>query len=118
MKPVNIHVKSEKVKSMIRDSLLYNGVRLYNSLPGYVTGVSDDLALFKKNLDEFLAVIPDQPAIPGSFPEARDIFGNASNSIIDWTRHLGLVDDFPSDMRMPDSNNIFTDCISNSVILS
>ena len=96
--PKNVTGKSEAVKTKLRDSLLYNGVRIYNCLPKYVTSVTDCIDTFKKNLDLFLGMLPDQPELPGSIPEACDLYGNPSNSLIDWVRHIGLDDDIPPDI--------------------
>ena len=41
-------------------------------------------------LDQFLSIIPDQPKVPGLFPEASDNRGLQSNAVIDWIRHLDL----------------------------
>ena len=39
-------------------------------------------------LDEYLAVIPDQPAVGDMIPGARSIQGKPSNSVIDWYRGM------------------------------
>lgn len=96
--PKPIKAQSEGIKSKQRDSILYNGVHIYNCLPPYVRNINDDICEFKQKLDNFLSMIPDQPAIPGFIPEAKDLFGNSSNSILDWTRFLGLSDDDPLDV--------------------
>ena len=62
-------------------SLAIKGPRLFNSLPMSIrnrTGCTTDQ--FKRNLDGFLAKIPDQPLIPG-LTQYRRI---DSNSVIDW----------------------------------
>ena len=92
-----LKAKSDSIKTKMKDSLLYNGVRLFNSLPRYVSGVKDDIQVFKSNLDNYLSMFPDQPEIPGSLPEATDIYGKQSNSIIDWARYYGINDDFSPD---------------------
>ena len=43
-------------------------------------------------LDKFLESIPDQPEVDGYKPGGKTLTGEASNSIADWTRILGLED--------------------------
>ena len=87
-----MEAKSEAVKTKIRDSLMVNGVNLFNSLPRIIRNIKNDLPEFKKKLDAFLNKVPDQPECPGYRPEARDINGHPSNSIIDWIRIMDFND--------------------------
>ena len=84
------------MKSKQRDSLLHGGVILYNSLPACIRSITGDLELFKTQLDELLSLLPDQPPVPGFIPDARDIKGNPSNSIVDWLRITDIANIFPS----------------------
>ena len=51
---------------------------------------------FNYELDRYLALLPDQPAVPGAVPGARDLYGDPSNCIIDWGRMIDVSDDFPT----------------------
>ena len=86
----SLRSNSESIKTKLRDSLKYNGVRIYNAIPRYIRDIKNDLPEFKKKLDTFLNKIPDQPSIPGLSPGAKCLYGNESNSIIDWIRLLNL----------------------------
>ena len=44
---------------------------------------------FKNQLDKFLECYPDQPHLEGYIPEAVDLDGTRSNSLVDWIRKLG-----------------------------
>ena len=68
------------VKAMQSSFVMNRAPTLYNSLPKYlrvVYNVSNPLAMFKNDLDEYLSVIPDQPTIAGLSRPAN------SNSITD-----------------------------------
>ena len=84
-------VKVCKCETKMKDSLLYKGM----SLPRYVSGVNDDIQVFKSNTENYLSLFP------GSHPEVTDMYGKHSNSIIDWARYYGINDDF-----FPDDGSI------------
>ena len=51
-------------RSIINGSLSIQGARLFNSLPRYIRNLSGcSKEHFKRNLDKFLATIPDEPQI-------------------------------------------------------
>ena len=77
---------NEQIKNLKRDSLRNFGVRIFNNLPIPLRIFKGTLSSFKNNLDKYLELCPDQLVTP----EARDVYGNASNSLIDWMRILGL----------------------------
>ena len=79
---------NEKIKNAIRDSLSYFGAKLYNSIPVYIRTFKGTLPQFKKLLDEYIETFPDQPAVGDMVPGAKNIYGNPSNSIIDWSRGM------------------------------
>ena len=79
---------NEKVKNAIRDSLSHFGAKLYNSIPVYIRTFKGTLPQFKKLLDEYIETFPDQPAVGDMVPGAKNIYGNPSNSIIDWSRGM------------------------------
>ena len=92
----NLKAKSEGVKTKLRDSLFCHGISLFNCLPVQLREFDGGLNEFKIHLDRFLKKIPDQPEVPGLIPEAVDIFGKASNCIIDWVRILNPSCDLKS----------------------
>ena len=76
--------------------MLHAGVIIYNSLPESIRNINDDLDKFKFELDRYLKLLPDQPAVPGAVPAARDMYGAPSNSIVDWARIVDTSNDFPT----------------------
>ena len=87
-----IYEPNEMVKNLKRDSLKNFGVRLFNMLPVEVRTYQGSLENFKKLLDSYISQCPDQPATEDMKPEAKDIYGNNSNSLIDWMRVTQFVD--------------------------
>ena len=87
------------VSNLIQRSILYQGVRLFNSLPKHLRLASkqtDDkgettedsppsLLKYKDDLDKYLQRIPDQPTIP--YPPRS----SATNSIIDQKTYIRPV---------------------------
>ena len=62
------------------DSLPIKGSRIFNSLPQYIRNITDvDVNTFKARLDGYLALVPDEPLIPG-YTRYR---GSISNSLLD-----------------------------------
>ena len=70
-------------------------MRIFNALPIEIRSIPDNLDSFKKELDQYLSKIPDQPAVPGFRPGSRDLYGKPSNSIIDWIRTENIRYDDP-----------------------
>ena len=93
--PITLDGYCESFKSKQRDSLLHSGVILYNSLPASIRNITGDLLEFKYELDRLLEMIPDQPALPGYVPGAKDKNGKSSNSIIDWLKVIDTSQHFP-----------------------
>ena len=57
---------SSRVQSLREESLSVNGAQLFNILPKDLRNMTNvELPVFKKQLDEFLATIPDEPLSPG-----------------------------------------------------
>ena len=77
--------------------MLYNGVRIFNSISLTIRNIQNDYCEFKKQLDLYLSKIPDQPATKDLTPEAKDIYGDPSNSILDWPRSIDLTSIYPDD---------------------
>ena len=76
-------------------SLKFEGVRLMNALPEEIrtyTGKFDD---FKKILDLYLSVIPDNPETEDLKPGATGEDGKPSNSIVDWINYDNSLKYFP-----------------------
>ena len=83
---------NEKVKNLKRDSIRNFGARLFNMLPVKVRTFQGSLENFKSLLDSYLSQCPDQPATEELKPQARDIYGQPSNSLLDWMRITRFVD--------------------------
>lgn len=69
-----------RIKNILASSLTHSGPRLFNALPRHVrdtTGCS--VTRFKKNLDDFLQTLPDEPPVSGYTAYCRA----ASNSVLD-----------------------------------
>ena len=49
------------------------------------------------NLDLYLSKIPDQPSTRESSPEAKDINGDPSKSILDWPCFIDITSLYPDD---------------------
>ena len=77
-------------RTLQRDSILWEGVRIYNSLPNELKKFTGSKESFKNLLDRYLSNIPDQPEYTGMRPGGRTVCGNHSNSIADWTRVLKI----------------------------
>ena len=92
LQPIPLDGSTAALKTKQKDSLLHNGVNLFNSIPAYIRNCPDKDE-FKSLLDEFLQRVPDQPPVPGLVPEARDIWGNPSNCITDWVRSGDITPD-------------------------
>ena len=67
-----------KVRQARERTLAVHGARLFNLLPKNLRNEnSGDFALFKNNLDIYLATVPDQPTTPGLVRAA------VTNSLVD-----------------------------------
>ena len=87
-----IYGPNERVKNLKRDSIRNFGVRLFNMLPVTLRVYKGSLQNFKAILDFYLSQCPDQPPTEELIPEARDIYGDPSNSLIDWMSITKFVD--------------------------
>ena len=85
-------------------------MKIFNSLPQHIRDIPEDLPTFKKELDCFLKLVPDQPAIPGFVPGSRDHWGRPSNSIIDWIRTENLTYNYEDLIRSDEESD--ADCIN------
>ena len=71
---------SGRIKTIRDNFLSVKGPRLFNTLPQTIRNIKGtSLSVFKRNLDDFLKRIPDEPSLPGyaQYREAR------SNSMVD-----------------------------------
>ena len=76
------------IKTIRSSSLPFKGPRLFNILPKDTRNLSGcDTLRFKRELDRFLASVPDQPHIPG-LTQYRRV---ESNSVIDWANSPYLL---------------------------
>ena len=88
---------SQRIQSLRESSLSVHGARLFNSLPRCLRDMSgQSIDVFKRNLDNFLRLIPDEPLIPGY----TGMRSTDSNSLLDMqsiTKNipLKLKTDFP-----------------------
>ncbi|KAK3860833.1 hypothetical protein Pcinc_033140 [Petrolisthes cinctipes] len=100
-KCIQTHLPSEcpaRIQTLKHNNLSKRGARLFNCLPKNVrniSGVATDT--FKRELDKFLATIPDQPGIPG-YTSSRPATSNSIPSQLEylqysegWRRHRGLA---------------------------
>ena len=94
--PLALDGFSASFRTKQKNSMLHAGVIIYNSLPESIRNIKDDLDEFKFELDRYLKLLPDQPAVPGAVPVARDMYGAPSNSIVDWARIVDISNDFPT----------------------
>ena len=83
-----------KLRSLHRNSMSWEGIRLFNSLPESLRYFSGSKDAFKNLLDKYLEQIPDQPETESLTPGGKDMYGVPSNSIADWPRFLELNNDF------------------------
>ena len=68
------------VQRVCYDSLPIRGPRIFNSLPQSIRNITNvDVNTFKARLDGYLALVPDEPLIPG-YTRYR---GSNSNSLLD-----------------------------------
>ena len=94
LQPIQLRAETCSIKTKLQNSILHQGVKVFNSLPQHIRDIPADLPTFKKELDNFLKTLPDQPAIPGFVPGSKDLWGKPSNSIIDWIRTEKLSYDY------------------------
>ena len=69
----------QRIKSLVDNSLVVKGPKLFNKLPRDVRDFNGDLEGFKKRLDDFLVTIPDQPVLP----TAQYAQAETSNSLLE-----------------------------------
>ena len=86
--PIDTDAQRLAVRTKQRNSLMHHGVLLYNCILANIRNTSESLEEFKSNLDDFLATVPDHPAVPGLIPDAPDMDGNPSNCLLDWVKYL------------------------------
>lgn len=67
------------VKTLRRNSFVYKGSRVFNSLPKHLREIDQKMSLisYKSKLDKFLQTLPDQPTVQGLSRAA------STNSIVD-----------------------------------
>ena len=98
LQPIKLKADTCSIKTKLKNSILHQGVKVFNSLPQYIHDIPADLP----ELDSFLQNASDQPAVPGFVPGSKDLWGKPSNSIIDWIRTENLSQDFADLIRSED----------------
>ena len=99
---------SGRVRTLKEGSFRVTGVKLYNSLPSSLRSLrSVPLETFKRCLDSFLSIIPDEPATDKLVPPVTNITsGKPSNSIIDVINaNKGTVNSFNQTLHTKLNNN-------------
>ena len=95
---------SQRIQSLRESSLSVHGARLFNSLPRCLRDMSgQSIDVFKRNLDNFLRLIPDEPLIPGY----TGMRSTDSNSLLDMqsiTKNIPfkVKTDFPEGEEVED----------------
>ena len=81
-----------RMKTIRDGSFLVNGLRLFNSLPAKLRNVTNcSVDSFKRQLDDFLNCLPDEPSCDNLTPGAvNQVTRRQSNSIIDQARKFYL----------------------------
>lgn len=79
-----------KIKTLRNQSFQIHGPQLFNTLPKHLGNMKRCSVLeFKEKLDQYLALIPDQPIIGNLIPSTCDLFSlSPSNSLIDQIREF------------------------------
>ena len=93
LKMPKIQAKYESTKAIMRQSLKHHGCKLFNLLPNEVRMFMGTVAQFKTKLDNILKNYPDHPHMEGLIPDAVDLDGVRSNSLVDWVRKLGVIEE-------------------------
>ena len=73
LQPIKLKAETCFIKTKLQNSILHQGVKVFNSLPQYICDIPADLPAFKKELDSFLQIVPDQPAVSGLVPGSKDL---------------------------------------------
>ena len=79
---------SAKLKSIKDGAFTVHGPKLFNSLPANIRNMTNcSVDSFKKQLDDYLNCLPDEPSCDNLYPGAINLItGRQSNSIIDQAR--------------------------------
>jgi len=113
--PKSRYYHSSIARKMRDQSIMVHGGQIFNILPHEIRNWTQNLEGFKKKLDKFLELIPDQPAIPGLVPEPVNCINcRNSNSLYDWITHLKLSDRRPDILEDPNTEESFlvtTECV-------
>ena len=86
-----VHGKDGAARTLLRFSLRWEGVRLYNSLPKFLRQWEGTKESFKNKFDQFLTLITDEPELPNAKPGGLTLDRKPSNSIPDWIRTLMII---------------------------
>ena len=78
---------TEGQKALRRRTIQYEGAKLVNILPPPLRNFNGKVEHFKKLLDSFLCLVPDEPKTESLVPRARDFKDKPSNSLYDWCKN-------------------------------
>ena len=79
---LSLHTMDAKVSNLRKNTIQYIAPRLYNHLPKYIRNHDGSMDSFKLQLDEFLALIPDEPRLK----KGSKMYSNTlENQLINWT---------------------------------
>ena len=85
LQPIRIKAATSGVRTKIQNSLLHQGVKIFNSLPEALKVWNSSFDVFNTNLDKFLETVPNNPRNKTLKPNCKDFSGNNySNFIKDW----------------------------------
>ena len=109
------HLKYPKIvapegrfRTLHRNSIHWEGIQIFNSLPQEIILFTGSKEAFKEKLDKYLDLIPDQPEVDGLTPGGLDLYKKASNSIADWPRIQGIHEDIPMHGY---EDSVFPNCV-------
>ena len=91
VKVESIDGTNTRFKSIKKASFKIEGAQIFNAMPKDIRGYMGSKESFKRNLDNFLSTIPDEPEVEGGqVPSALDFNVKPSNSLKDWVRTLKI----------------------------
>ena len=86
----------KKIQTLRESSFTVHGTRLFNCIPRCLRDMSgQSVSVFKRNLDRFLRLVPDEPLIPGYTAMRRA----DSNSLLDLK---GVFNNIAFEVEIPD----------------
>ena len=71
--PIKLKAETCGINTKLKDSILNQGVKIFNSVPQDIKVILVDLDTLKVELDKFLQKISDQSAIPRFVPGSKEL---------------------------------------------